>query len=91
MNNFTYLGPSGIETWAYYAKWIWFGKTSGFVKPVTDKIRENPKGRFFWEILGFFLGKWFSQYPNTISHITEDPRRYQKTSIQLKEMPVRLF
>ena len=64
-NNFTYLGPSDIGTWAHHTKWNWFGKTSGFVKPVTDKRKGNPKNCFFWEILGFFLRKSFSQHPNT--------------------------
>ena len=32
---------------------------------------------FFWEILRFFSRKWFSQWPNTLTLITENLRKFQ--------------
>ena len=90
-NNFTYLGPSGIGIWAHHTKWNWFGKTSGFGKPVTRKRKGNPRNCFFWGILGLFSRKSFSQWPNTLHLQLRIHDNAKKTSVQLKKMPVRQF
>ena len=42
-DNFTYLGPPDIGTWAHHAKQAQYSKTSGFGKPVTRKIVKKGK------------------------------------------------
>ena len=56
-NNFTYLGPPDIGTWAHYAKQAQSSETSGFGKPVTRQKRENTRNYLSWGILRVFLGK----------------------------------
>ena len=66
-NNFTYLGPSGIGTWAHHAKQAQSGKTSGFEKPVT-RIREgNPRDYFSGEFLNFLEKMIFSVSKHVIN------------------------
>ena len=93
-NNFTYLGPSDIGIWAHYVEWFWFGKTSGFTKPVTSRTWENPKGRSFWGILGFFSRKSFSQYPNTLHiwlGIHDNAKNFDSTQENVREAVLKEF
>ena len=59
-NNFTYLGPSDIGTWAHHAKQAQFGKTNGLEKPVTRIRKGNPKDYFSGEFLNFLEKMIFS-------------------------------
>ena len=84
-NNFTYLGPSDIGTWAHHAKQAQFGKTSGFEKPVTRRRKGNPRNYFFGGILGFFSRKGFSQKPNTITFVTENLKQCRRDLGSIQE------
>ena len=84
-NNFTYLGPSDIGTWAHHAKQAQYSETSGFGKPVTRKRKGNPRNYLFWGILRFFSRKWFSQWPSAVTFVTENLKQYRRDLVSIQE------